>query len=544
MRGQRTKGSLYLGGAIACAIGVALAQAACGSSDDSTFQPGGPDGGGDDAISGDDGAVAQPANDFPDPVLDTGAPANSAQLFAGANVAGTGVCLFEPEMGSLFPSNWLRPRFRFTTPNQENLFEIKLVIPNEKSPLVIYTTKSGYTIDKLSWPIITRVGVGGPIHVTVRSAVVTNGAITAGPWLGAEGDVEVAPVAATGTVVYWTTSGGSSLKGFNIGDETVQTVFTPTNAGTQCVACHTSSPDGKYLGVSLSDDFNDGSGPGYVTVRSPDGVEAPFLGAGAKALLARKNQHLPIFSVSHWADGDRTLLTMLHVGSQDEIAWTNLEATGQVQGTDWGIVARNGDSNPASSAAWSHDGKTIVYVSAGDSGAGTINHTGGLYTVPYANRQGGTATKLTGASDSAYHYYYPTFSADDRYVAFDRNAPSVTSYDEKTSEVFVVSSQGGAPTRLAANDPPACLQKASPGLTNSWPKWSPEVQSSGGRFYYFLVFSSKRNPTSDGPQLYASPIVVDNGNVKTYPALYFWNQPEAEHNHTPAWDTLKLPPPR
>jgi hypothetical protein len=46
------------------------------------------------------------------------------------------------------------------------------------------------------------------------------------------------------------------------------------------------------------------------------------------------------------------------------------------------------------------------------------------------------------------------------------------------------------------------------------------------------------------PQLYVAPIVVDaTGAIKTYSALYLWNQPETEHNHTPAWDVFQLPPP-
>jgi hypothetical protein len=38
-------------------------------------------------------------------------------------------------------------------------------------------------------------------------------------------------------------------------------------------------------------------------------------------------------------------------------------------------------------------------------------------------------------------------------------------------------------------------------------------------------------------------IVVDgSGTPQTHGAVYLWNQPAAQHNHTPAWDTFKLPP--
>ena len=38
-------------------------------------------------------------------------------------------------------------------------------------------------------------------------------------------------------------------------------------------------------------------------------------------------------------------------------------------------------------------------------------------------------------------------------------------------------------------------------------------------------------------------VVVEGGNITTYPALYLWNQPAAEANHTPAWDVFAIPPP-
>jgi hypothetical protein len=36
--------------------------------------------------------------------------------------------------------------------------------------------------------------------------------------------------------------------------------------------------------------------------------------------------------------------------------------------------------------------------------------------------------------------------------------------------------------------------------------------------------------------------VVQNGQTQTFPALYLWNQPSKEANHTPAWDVFDIPP--
>ena len=53
-----------------------------------------------------------------------------------------------------------------------------------------------------------------------------------------------------------------------------------------------------------------------------------------------------------------------------------------------------------------------------------------------------------------------------------------------------------------------------------------------------MIFSSTR--TAGRPQLYVTPVVDDGGTVRTYPALYLWNQPATENNHTPAWDNFDI----
>jgi hypothetical protein len=574
---------------ITVALSAAASQA-CGSKNDlSGFAPTG----GDDASAPADGSSSSSGSssggvgeaslfsdsalgngdDFPNPIIDSGAPASAPTLFGVPDQGTTGPCMYEPEMGSLFPNNWLPLRFRFTTTQSETLFEIKLTIPNEKHPLVIYTTQSGYALPQPVWATIATVAEGaGPIHVTIRSGIASGGALTGGPWKGTEGDIEIAPVAATGSIVYWTTtstanvtSNGTILKGFHVGDPSVQPVLTTVQEGngSGCIACHTSTPDGLFVGLTTDPDANNGTGNASIDLRSVDGQASrpSFVTPSALALLGRLNQHAPAFSRSHWSAGDHTMLSMYNPGGSDagftgltEILWTNLEAKGQNEGTDWGVVARNGDSKYAASAQFSHDGKTIVYTSATSVDSGMNTPDGLLYTVPYNNRMGGTATPVTGASDPTYVQYYPVFSADDQFIAFNRMPTGVTgnTYNNPSAEVFVVPSAGGAAKRLVANDPPACLNMTSPGINNSWGKWSPEVKTVNGKSYYFLVFSSGRDPAAMDalgatgyPQLYVAPIVVDaSGQVTSYAALYFRNQVEAEHNHTAAWDVFMLPPPQ
>src|SRR5262249_32124084 len=160
-------------------------------------------------------------------------------------------------------------------------------------------------------------------------------------------------------------------------------------------------------------------------------------------------QELPVFSKGHWAAGDRVLVSLLRLGGAFEIIWTDLESTSTAQGTGWGIFARTGDANHPALANVSHDGKTIVYVSSADTDtAGTIVRTGQLYTVPYGDRQGGTATALTNTHAASAREFYPAFSPDDKFIVFNRSPLVDSTYHDPNAELYVVPASGGAPTRI------------------------------------------------------------------------------------------------
>ena len=80
--------------------------------------------------------------DFPANAINDGnVPADAASLFGdAASGSGSGPCVSEPQDGTLFPMNWLRPRFHFKPASGETLFEIRLQSSVEKNDLVVYTT--------------------------------------------------------------------------------------------------------------------------------------------------------------------------------------------------------------------------------------------------------------------------------------------------------------------------------------------------------------------------------------------------------------------
>jgi hypothetical protein len=469
-------------------------------------------------------------------------PADVASRFGAPDGGGAtgGPCLVEPEMGSLFPENWLRPRFRWNVLPPRSIVELRLSVDVERNDLVVYTNGNSWTMNEAIWSALSRTAPGHAISVGVRSISLDDAVPV--PAVGSQGTISIAPVPAPGSIVYWSIkaeTGETALKGFQVGQEDVQTVVLPTPG--RCIGCHAATPDGELVAFSDAETY-DGQ-YAFVGLRSSrDGVSQPaFLTAAARTLLARRNQHLATFSPAHWREGDRVAVSLLDL----RLVWTDLEAASTDIGVGWGPLAVDGDPGPAVAwPSWSHDGTFLVYASGQGTIFGGVLSNADVYRVPYGDRRGGSSVPVPGASDPDWNEFYPTLSPDDRMLAFSRvRATEGDSYDNRLAEVFVVplSTSGGAPTRVAANDPGSCQGGTSPGVTNSWPKWAPDATVTGGKTYYWLTFSSTRG--AGVPQLYVTPVVIaeDTGDIATFPALYLWNQPAAEGNHTPAWDDFQIP---
>ena len=555
---------------LGCAAVLGYGGSGLGCSEDSASTPttttsstgaggGGQGGSGDGGVGG---GLQPPTeySDFPaEPVIEGGLPANIGELFEGATGSNTGgPCLAEPTLDAMVPRNWTPLFFEWQPPQDQNVFELRLAVDNQVNDLLVYSTSRRFTMEKILWTALAEHSAGHDVVVTLRGATLEGSSLTAGPFVGAEGLIHIAPVDAPGSVVYWAASGGTSFEGFMIGDESPVTVLTPATAGTTstggsttCISCHASSPDGDLIIYTRDADDQTRS----IDVRQVDGTGAPsptVITPAALTLLGRHKQAAPVTSAAHYEPGDAVALSIfIHptlTANRSEIIWTDLEAVDQ---SGWGILPRNGDAREATSPAWRRDGTAVAYVSSDTAGEGVIaSGAMDIYTVPYNDKAGGNAQPLPGASEPTFEEFYPVYSPHDAWLAFNRHDQPVSSYNQPAAEVLVVAGEGGTALRLRANDPPACTGQVSPGLTNSWPRWAPSVGEEDGYRYYWIVFSSKRRPAESGgpndpliPQLYIAAVVTTvSGGVETivqdYPALYVTSQDPDANNHTPAWESF------
>ena len=500
----------------------------------------------------------------PTPIITGGAPATAPSMFGRPGV-GAGPCISEPEDGTLLPNNWLRPRVKVSAPGA-SLFQITFHASQEANDLVVYTASDTWTMDKATWRGLAGHVVDAPIQVSVRAIG------PSGPTAASMTAFTIAPVSAAGKMVYWALRGfdaskpeNTELFGFGVGDEHVVSVLkvpevqqTTSGASFSCIGCHTATPDGAFVGFT-------GNYPWTNAVASvatgATGEMPDFLGTTGVGALTTDWHGIITFSGKHWTAGDHIGITSISTQPVDpsaNLAWMELDS-----GTS-GVIARQGDPAGAAAPNFSHDGTRIVYTSTNANQDGRLGvGTADLYVVPYGDRQGGVASKIAGAADPNFAEYYPAFSPDDKFVAFNRLPQSDASftptgepydggmYFNPAAEVWVVPAAGGAAVRLKANDPPACTAAVKPntrvypdktGWDNSWAKWSPTVGASGDRKFYWVIFSSYRYDVSPPRgQLYMTAVVTNEIGTITYPAVYLWNQDLTTSNHTPAWEEFQIP---
>jgi hypothetical protein len=561
-----------------------------------------------------------PCTDFPpDPI---GTPNGN---FGGS---GSGPCVIEPEDGSLFPNNWLRPRIKVA--DGAGNYKITFHADKEANDLTVYVNgDDNYTLDKNIWSGLARHIVLEDITVTVQKSGGGSSSVK----------FQVAPVGASGSMVFWAAnpalvganpsdcyanlnlcSSASELQGFAVGDESTVTVLAinqvqelsrADNGNSEpvvCIGCHAGTPDDSFVSIddhyvwraALASVGMGTSGAKYtsMTAMGLAAMQQPGWGpftwtksngnmdlwqTGKKIGVASLG--LPIVNTPNWSnDPDQN--------DSPHLAWVNIEAQTvrmpqNGDSTNWaypsytpgadinsgngiGIMQQDCPAGGAATPNFSPDGTAVVFACTNASISGRLNQETpnpaattqksnparkpgmtDLYQVAFNNGLGGHAMPVTGAATTQFEEYYPAFSPDQKFIAFTRVPAGEVMFANPHAELAIVDSGGNA-QRLAANDPPKCTGKSSPGVNNHWPKWSPDVPQAGGGTYYWLVFSSTRaglppvsdikNVSHEISQLYMAPVRVTETSVDTFPAIYMWNQPTNRVNTTPAWATFAIPP--
>jgi len=455
----------------------------------------------------------------------------------------------------------------------------------------------GLTLPQAAWTDIANNNRdASPVAVSVRATKDSNCVSTSNDQI----DLYFAKEDLAGGIYYWQSgtyggiagkTGGIYSHDFGTFDPTPTPFYTSGTSG-NCVGCHTVSRDGVLMAFENDDpDADDEMGDVHSHVldiatrivlgaanTTAGGPAAPPAPGGPAAGGNTLSPGFQSFTHDHGymiaSTYDKTNLNKVFAVFNTASSNGSLSSptlTGSLQVPN-GWQATQPDISP--------DDSTLLYVvpPAGVSTAGDHHFLqASVYSssVNLATLSLGQPNVLL-SSTGTQNFYYPSFAPSQSFVIFNE-APDGDAFYNRQARVKLIhfpNQTGDLPLDLPALNTPAASMGDSTKLTNSWPKWSPFIQTFHGHKLLWVTFSSNRDyglhlvnqgfdncyppesPTYDSPQplskqgvtydgcaqpqIWMAAIIVDDdrsldGIDRSFPAFWLPFQDVNAHNHTAQW---------
>jgi hypothetical protein len=556
---------------------------------------------GDTTPSGFDGAPPVDA-DFPcdgctsfPPV---GAPACPSTTLAAPKV------VYPPD-GVLLPPNMNVLEVQFKEATGATLYEVSFTnsvtsvrvttacvpVPNVRGGASL---GCGLTLPLGAWKDIADENRDGdPVHVTVRATKDGSCVSTSTDKI----DIKFARDDLAGGIYYWQsatfggvsgTTGGIYSHDFGTLDPTPTPFYTSGATGT-CVGCHNLSRDGQRMALATDDpDADDEFGD--VKTHVMDVAKRAVIGGATMSpgFQTFTHDHLKMIASTYKTSKNAGFAVFDGDGTKLLVSPTP-PLSGGLLGTQPDLA---------------RDDKTLVYVVPGKLGTATSisaqgdHHFlgGSIYTSSFdaTSNAIGTPALVLAPSTTTQNFFYPSFSPNGTFLVLN-DAPKEDAFYNRNARVKLLhypSASGAKPLDLPALN-------VADGLTNSWPRWSPFVQTYKGKKLLWLTFSSNRDyglhlvnqgltyvdPTSGAtlkidncyppegptnaaygndpqplsktgvtmkncqqPQIWMAAVIVDeDGSLDTtdrsFPAFWLPFQDVNSHNHSAQWVEKVVAPP-
>lgn len=449
-------------------------------------------------------------------VVGSGAPPDAPGKFGGASDPGASIQVVYPPSGILVPPNMNSLEIHFIPAAGQQLFELSF--QSSTVGYTVYTTcqplNGGcvFSADASFWQQMANGARGNaPVSYTVRGV---DGAGNVGS--SSSRTMQFAAEDLEGGIYYWNAQGLIMRYDFGYPGKAAEIYMNAQQAqGFTCVGCHTISRNGKRIAVG-------------VDIPAP----APYrvFNVGAKTLA----YPAPSYGSNFFAFNPDA--SQLLVSDGVKISWIDAN-TGGLLGN---AVVPSGTMPD-----WSPDGSSMVYARPATPPPFGVAAPGvdsaSLEVRPFGGAGFGPPTVLVPFLGG--NNYYPSYSPDGAWVAFNRSPSNKNSFENASEgdaglpdgEVWVVSGKGGTPIRLD--------QATQAG--DSWPKWAVQTSTYEGGKVLWLTFSSRReyglrlaaNKTSQLWMIGIDPARAAAGKDPSFPAFWLPFQSLGSGNHIAQWVT-------
>jgi hypothetical protein len=442
-----------------------------------------------------------------------------------------------------------------------------------------------FELDPTDWNYVASHNKGGdPVTVTVRGMPADKSCVAGSN----SRKIDFAEQDLSGGIYYWQsvtvngvagTTGGIFRKDFGNPDPTPEPFLTPSSSSNKCVGCHFLSRDGLKMtygddDADSDDEYGDLNAYLYdITTRTSGMTKLSpgfqsFEGAGHDFFFASDGKGMSMTAEVLQFNGNTaasaTTTTFTGITGLSTVRATHFDAsrdglklyfTATTPIVSSGYT-RKDDLHVTNGSIWQAD------VTPGSSGATVTN-----------------PTALVAAASVNENNYYPAISPDGSTLVFDRATGTTLAtqdnYNNPNAALYAMIVPSGAPIALAN----ANLHDT---LTNSWPRWSPFVQTYKGKRIVWVTFSSTRDyglrvqnenltpatfncyppvspedtssdhkkpfdPNCTQPQIWMAAVSLDDiaaGTDGSFPAFWLPFQDYTAHNHIAQWaDTIVMPPP-
>jgi hypothetical protein len=432
--------------------------------------------------------------------------------FSGATVQTNDSCAAEllyPLEDSVMPASFQAPLIQWDAAGH-NMHMLE--IASAWTTITVYTSADEYQPAQDVWNGLTIYDPADTVTLT----------LTSGTWNGTgfSGSVctsststtfEVTDGSLNGTIVYWEPPITKAISFDAVGGTQNSTV---QFAAAVCHGCHT---------VNLANPMRMTYGPDF------PGTTALIDLANPGTILQQWGGFFPL--VDYGAPDNTGAYVVV---GESGFTGSLLKLKNANTGAEVGVVTT---SKSAAMPNWSPDGSKIVYVGCDGAASALEAAECDLFTQDWNP----TTQTFSNETEIASHasgetLYYPSFSPDSQWVAYNRATPVLNSDGEEnwsnanpTADMMLVSASGGAQILLS--------QANGVGdLTNSWPRWAPVTAN-----YAWLAVSSKRpygHTVDNRSQLWVTGIdfsIAATGADPSRPPAWIPGQLTSAGNHTPTW---------